>query len=346
MANSVNSESMENKNNGVLVIGDADAAVTGDRLISERYQHCVGLLDGVSLAATVNFTSIFVVMSGFSTRQLRDGLAAMRKNNTAANIVLLAQMIEEPLAKELQLMGNVINDYLICPVQTSAIIAERSALTDQSRAQAHVSISEIKELNAKIRRLEKLVTTDDLTGLKNRRYINEFLRQIIKHAKKEEMRITLLVFDIDDFKHYNDEYGHKVGDKVLQQAGALMLRCCRSHDVVGRIGGDEFAVIFWDRPSPEISADSDDKGQSERRGMTIEHPREPLFMAERFRTAISSAKFHFLGPKGKGSLTISGGLASFPHDGLTAEELFEQADKAMLEAKKSGKNRIDLVGGD
>ncbi len=67
-------------------------------------------------------------------------------------------------------------------------------------------------------------------------------------------------------------------------------------------------------------------------------------MAERFRKEISSAELSFLGPKGKGVLTISGGLASYPKDGSTVDELFSQADKALREAKKSGKNRIYLVG--
>ena len=88
-----------------------------------------------------------------------------------------------------------------------------------------------------------------MTGLKNRRYIREFTRQIIEYARKENGRVTLLVFDIDDFKKYNDTYGHTAGDEILKQAASLMHRCCRPHDVVGRIGGDEFAVVFWDDPS-------------------------------------------------------------------------------------------------
>jgi diguanylate cyclase (GGDEF)-like protein len=103
-------------------------------------------------------------------------------------------------------------------------------------------------LLARISRLEKLATEDDLTGLKNRRYLWEFAKQIIARAKKDNGRVTVLTFDIDDFKHYNDIYGHAAGDEVLKQASLLIRRCCRKHDVVGRIGGDEFAVVFWDDP--------------------------------------------------------------------------------------------------
>jgi GGDEF domain-containing protein len=151
--------------------------------------------------------------------------------------------------------------------------------------------------------------------------------------------VTLLIFDIDNFKHYNDVYGHTAGDEVLKQAAVLMRRCCRGHDVVGRIGGDEFAVVFWDDPQRGPL-----KEEAERRSAMADHPGEAIFIAKRFRKGLGKAELHLLGPEGKGVLTISGGLASFPYDGSTTDELFEQADKALLEAKRSGKNKIYLVG--
>jgi diguanylate cyclase (GGDEF)-like protein len=191
----------------------------------------------------------------------------------------------------------------------------------------------------RIRHLERLATTDDLTGLKNRRYLWEFARQILEHARQTQGRVTLLVFDIDNFKHYNDVYGHLTGDEILRQAALLMRRCCRSHDVVGRIGGDEFAVVFWDDPY-RTAGDI----ERERRAATAEHPSEAILVAKRFQKAFGQADLHLLGPGGEGVLTISGGLASFPRDGATVEQLFERADLALRDAKSSGKNRIYLVG--
>jgi GGDEF domain-containing protein len=197
----------------------------------------------------------------------------------------------------------------------------------------------------KLKHLERLATEDDLTDLKNRRYIWEFSRQIIEHARKGNGRVTLLVFDIDDFKHYNDVYGHCAGDEILRQAAVLMRRCCRGHDVVGRIGGDEFAVVFWDEPQAKpVGAPA---GGAERRSSRAEHPKEVIFIAKRFIRELEKSELPALaglGPEGTGVLTISGGLASFPRDGSTIQELFQQADKALLEAKRSGKNRIYLVG--
>ena len=168
----------------------------------------------------------------------------------------------------------------------------------------------------------------------------------------------MLVFDIDNFKHYNDVYSHSAGDEVLKQAAVLIRRCCRGHDVVGRIGGDEFAVVFWD--DPQRKALGVPVRGDERRSARADHPKEAIFIAKRFVRELEIAEFgphfvgpgadkmrtqlHLLGPEGKGVLTISGGLASFPRDGSTIQELFQQADKALLEAKRSGKNRIYLVG--
>jgi diguanylate cyclase (GGDEF)-like protein len=197
----------------------------------------------------------------------------------------------------------------------------------------------VMDLEQKVRHLEWLATTDDLTGLKNRRYLWEFARQILEHARQTKGRVTLLVFDIDNFKHYNDVYGHLMGDEILRQAAILMRRCCRSHDVVGRIGGDEFAVVFWDDPNRMIG-----DIERERRAATAEHPSEVILVARRFQNEFGNADLHLLGPRGEGVVTISGGLASFPRDGTTVQQLFERADRALREAKGSGKNRIYLVG--
>jgi PleD family two-component response regulator len=264
----------------------------------------------------------------------------LREVNCDAKIILLAQVYEEPMA--MQLVSSACNgatladDYLICPVQTERFYEVVSPAGGEG---AGLGAAIVEVTSERIKQLEKLAIEDELTGLKNRRYIWEFSRQIIERARGENGRVTLLIFDIDNFKHYNDVYGHTAGDEVLKQAAVLMRRCCRGHDVVGRIGGDEFAVVFWDDPRRGPL-----KEEAERRSAMADHPGEAIFIAKRFRKGLGKAELHLLGPEGKGVLTISGGLASFPRDGSTTDELFEQADKALLEAKRSGKNKIYLVG--
>lgn len=332
-----------NKSKTLIVGNIADAFDNPEIPGNLNFSTCSSIGDAIETVTAKSYDRILIVMSTFA-KKLRSDLSNLRNASGPARIILLAQMLEEPDAIELTISSNgsksLADDYYICPADADLLEAKPQAITSTTSVGTVTAIEQHK--NTRITELEKLATEDDLTCLKNRRYVLEFLKQVIAKAKKEDMRVTLFVFDIDNFKHYNDVYGHPIGDSVLKQAASMMKKCCREHDIVGRIGGDEFAVIFWDCPKgfdTELS-----KKMLDERRKASEHPQEVLFICERFRKEISSAEFSFLGPDGKGELTISGGLASFPKDGLGVEELFEQADKAMLEAKRSGKNRIDLIG--
>lgn len=322
-------------NRRILLVGDINEAfVDADAIRRLACEIQTGIPDAIEAAANNRYAAIVVVMS-MAPAKLVSVLKSLRQVNCDAKIILLAQVYEEPAAMEM--VGSAFNgatladDYLICPVQTN-----RFYESIMPAGGAPVTVDVTRE---KLKQLEKLATEDELTGLKNRRYIWEFSRQIIERARGENGRVTLLIFDIDNFKHYNDVYGHPAGDEILKEAAVLMGRCCRGHDVVGRIGGDEFAVVFWDDPRRKLT-----KEESERRSTMADHPKEAIFIAKRFRKELGKAELPLLGPEGKGVLTISGGLASFPRDGATIDKLFEQADKALLEAKRSGKNKIYLVG--
>jgi len=331
----------------ILLVGDVSKAfLDANSAVGRNCQVCASIPEAIDAVAGSDFAAITVVMHGISGK-LNSALKALR-NGCDARIVLLAQMYEEPIALQLVTSGHngtaLANDYLICPLRPETLYESvmgaggAEVIAGTGPAPAADATTEMR-----IRQLERLATEDDLTDLKNRRYIWEFSRQIIERVAKENGRVTLLVFDIDDFKHYNDLYGHSAGDDILRQAADLMKRCCRAHDVVGRIGGDEFAVVFWDDPQQESARTAGD----ERRSASADHPRQAISIAKRLVRELEATELSAsgdLGPTGKGVLTISGGLASFPRDGATIQELFEQADKALLEAKRSGKNRIYLVG--
>ena len=181
-------------------------------------------------------------------------------------------------------------------------------------------------LDRKMDTLRDMAFKDELTGSWNRRYFDRFLRRILDRAAKERSQVTLMVFDIDDFKRYNDTYGHSAGDQILSETARLMRAVVREHDVVARIGGDEFAVIFWD-----AQADQRPHGK---------HPEDVLKAARRFQKAICDHRFPKLAEEAPASLTVSGGLAGFPWDGQTAESLLEHADQMALQSKRQGKNAI------
>lgn len=178
--------------------------------------------------------------------------------------------------------------------------------------------------------LHRIASTDHLTGVYNRRYFCQLTDQILLRATQRRFRVTLLLYDMDNFKRYNDTYGHQAGDEILRETARLMRHTTRRQDIVARIGGDEFAVLFWDAEKP--------------RQPNSRHPESPYVLADRFRRAVLQHEFPLLGPEATGSLTISGGLARFPVDGTTCEELLRRADQALHEAKTLGKNVIHLVG--
>jgi diguanylate cyclase (GGDEF)-like protein len=179
------------------------------------------------------------------------------------------------------------------------------------------------------REAEELAVRDELTGLYNRRYLWRFLDSILDRAREESFPVTLLLFDIDHFKQFNDQYGHPAGDDVLREVANLMRQNFRAHDVICRLGGEEFAVILWD-------------GRGEHAGSGWQgYPTTAFEFAERLRLATMSHRFNAVNRSG---LTLSGGLATFPWDGLSRTELVEQADAALYRAKRDGRNRVYLCG--
>jgi len=140
-----------------------------------------------------------------------------------------------------------------------------------------------------------------------------------------------MVFDIDDFKHYNDRFGHDAGDEVLRETVRLLNSVIRSGDKVCRIGGDEFAVIFADLEGP--------------RELGSNHPESVEQIAARFQDQICQMKFPKLGLDAPGTLSVSGGLATYPWDGTTAADLLHHADQLALQSKCKGKNVITMGPG-
>ncbi len=179
--------------------------------------------------------------------------------------------------------------------------------------------------------LRRAALTDPLTGAWNRRYFDRFLPAAIERARRARDTLTLLVFDIDDFKRFNSEHGHAAGDEILIETVRLLRSVIRPSDRVCRIGGDEFCVIFHEPEGPRVPGSK---------------PPENVYqISRRFQEKICRHEFPKLGSEAPATLSISGGLATYPWDGRNAEELLEHADRLALQSKAQGKNAILLGPG-
>lgn len=179
--------------------------------------------------------------------------------------------------------------------------------------------------------LRQAAFTDPLTGAYNRRFFDFFLRSTMEEARAQRRSLTLMVFDIDDFKRFNDLHGHAAGDEILLHTMRLLKSVIRPSDKVCRVGGDEFAVIFYDPAGPRTA--------------NSRHPTDVQQIAQRFQKEILGQKFPKLGDQAPGPLTISAGLATYPWDGRTPEELLQTADELALKGKRQGKNVISFGPG-
>ncbi len=207
--------------------------------------------------------------------------------------------------------------------------AKSARITDQLQ-QSAAWLTAMLALNRNFNNLRRLADTDELSGAYNRRYFMENVPHLLERARRDRFCVTILLFDIDDFKQYNDQFGHAAGDAIIREVIGMLRHCTRNRDMVARIGGDEFAVVFWDEGGP--------------RQPDSQHPRTVFNIAQRFRKAVAEHPWNAEGGPISGRLSISGGLATFPWDAQNLNDLMGVADNELLRAKSMGKNAIVLAG--
>ena len=176
------------------------------------------------------------------------------------------------------------------------------------------------------RHVTDLAAIDELTGLANRRHFQRALEREVQRARRYDRQLTLALFDVDHFKKYNDTRGHPAGDRVLATIGSILRSSLREVDIVARYGGEEFAVIL-----PETAA---------RPGAAT----SPFPFLERLRARVQETVFEGLDRMPGGRVTLSGGIACFPDDAQSIEDLVRVADEALYESKARGRNTITYRG--
>jgi diguanylate cyclase (GGDEF)-like protein/PAS domain S-box-containing protein len=189
------------------------------------------------------------------------------------------------------------------------------ALAGMFAEQVSLSVANIRLREA----LRDQASRDPLTGLYNRRYMEEMLERETLRAVRAEQGLGVLMLDLDHFKNFNDTFGHDAGDTVLREVAAFLLKSVRAEDIVCRFGGEEFIVIL---PVADLKVS--------------------LARAERIRSKVRELPVLHQG-KSLGMVTISMGVAALPQHGTSRKELVEAADAALYRAKREGRDRVVIA---
>ncbi len=240
---------------------------------------------------------------------------AMEKGDEWAAIIFLTSMSnDEDLAHGIEVGGD---DYLMKPISEVVLKAKIRAmrrLVDMQRSLVSVT----QKLNTANKELQRLATTDGLTGVANRRMFDELARREWRRCLRLKKPMSIVLSDVDYFKAYNDAYGHQAGDNCLKAVAAQVARAApRASDIAARYGGEEFVLVLG-----ETTLDG------------------AKWVANNIRQHVESlAMPHASSPMQH--VTISCGVASIiPYEDAQLEHLLKSADEALYKAKKQGRNRV------
>lgn len=216
------------------------------------------------------------------------------------------------------LLTAVLTIYLSGGIETSSMIIATVVPTVIAPLFAYITLRLTHQLNLAEEKLRQLSITDELTQAYNRRYFIEIATKVLAGAKRYSDSFAIMIFDIDDFKHINDTYGHAAGDKVLRILSEICMAHIRDSDIFARYGGEEFAILV-----PRCS------------------PTDIMKFAERIRIRLSKARVRY--NQVDIQFTVSMGAGIFDSESPDLDTILSRADAALYAAKKQGKNRTVLM---
>ena len=319
--------------NAAMVLLVDDQAMIGEAvrrgLSNEEnidFHYCADPHQAIAHAVRIKPTVILqdLVMPGL------DGLSLVReyRNHPATKdipIIVLSTK-EDPLIKSAAFAAGA-NDYLVKLPDNIELVARiryhsRSYMTLLQRDAAYraLRVSQQQLLDTNLV-LQRLMNSDGLTGLSNRRHFDEYMELEWRRSLREQSQLSLLMIDVDYFKTYNDTFGHLEGDEALRQvAAAIREASARPSDLPARYGGEEFALVL-----PNTSQGG------------------ARLVAEKLRMTVEALKIPHISPSEGSSLTISIGLATVtPKAGTNCRELISAADKGLYLAKHNGRNQVGI----
>lgn len=253
------------------------------------------------------------VLEGMPFEIITDAISKKLKDPICNNILKTKHFVTVPLKAKDKTIGVILVDNLFT---NKAITKDDIRILTMFANQAGLAI----ENSHLYEKTVNLSNTDSLTGMANHGRFQYLLSKDIKQATKTKKPLSLLMIDIDHFKNFNDTLGHPEGDKLLINIAKILKKTCRATDTVARYGGEEFVIILPDTSKTAAWG-----------------------LAERLRIAIEKHNFSVeKKPRKKRITTISIGLASFPQDAKKKGDLILSADKALYQAKTSGRNKTHI----
>ena len=291
-------------------------------VVDERANELV-LKAGVGLRAKISEVARIRLGEGVAGGVLKTGKALVVENIESAGM--------EPAPAERQYKTN---SFISYPIRIGGRTIGVLNVTDKASGEKYddvdLSLLEIigpqvalalerAEWQERAKEFQLMSITDPLTGLLNRRYLQERMNEEVNRSKRYEYPMSFLMIDIDDFKSYNDRNGHQAGDQALQITAHCLKVALRSADVACRYGGEEFGILLPQTPLNEASV-----------------------IAERMRQRVAETVYPHGQSQSLGGVTISIGISSFHKNVDTPERIIAAADRALYEAKSKGKNRIEL----
>ncbi len=302
----------------VLVVDDHEdnIEVLKVRLESWGYR-TASAYNGVDALAYVEATPPDLILLDVMMPEMDGNEVARRiKGNKALPFIpIIMQTALDSTDSKVEGLEAGADDYITKPIDFAELKARLRSMLRIKRLQEALEERE-KELLEANQRLTYMSQTDGLTGLDNRRHLNERIDEMFSHAKRLNEPFSLVMCDLDKFKSVNDTYGHQAGDEVLKQLSAILKDEAREIDRVGRYGGEEFMLLL---PGTVLDA--------------------AVTFAERVRKRIESHTFTF--PGGTIQRTASFGVAGWPHPKVEqSDDLVRTADDALYVAKETGRNKV------
>ena len=318
----------------VMVLLVDDQAMVGEavrRALAQQvnidFHYCAHADEAIEAALKTRPTVILqdLVMPGI------DGLTLVRQyraNPAIRNVpIIVMSTREDPAIKSAAFTAGA-NDYLVKLPDTIELVARiryhsRSYMNLLQRVEAYRALrqsqQQLLETNLE---LQRLTNSDGLTGLANRRYFDIYFSAEWNRAEREQSPLSLLMIDVDDFKLYNDTYGHLAGDIALKRVAACIGSFARRPtDLAARIGGEEFILVL-----PAMS------------------PEQMRMQAEKLQTAVHALNIAHNTSTNDVRVTVSiGGACMVPQRDHPEAKLIEAADKALYQAKREGKNRVSIA---